>query len=282
MSSFTAITVGPGWTDIYAATGITVGTPLIIQPASLGVYLAISASEPTDEIGMRVPSTQELTVGGGNPGAWASSRGGTVTLYVQVNDSDAVRRMPFSDPRVIDGSKAFTVQPYTELNVKSGVQYYVRIAYPDDDTFGFGPIPAGATRKIHFQTGSKVLLAKLRIVEYVGEEFRIEIYSGPTGVTGGTPVTVSNWNSRNPVATTVTVTRDVTTTDDGTAVGDPEYLFGAQSTSGRDLNAIPQGRERVLPINSEFIVAITNTSNSASRLQYFLDWFEGDISTDIP
>ena len=277
MSSITPITIGPDWTDLYAATGITVGTPLLIYSTGADVRVAVSATKPTGAVGTKIPFNSEGKVDGSQPGAWVSSSGAEATLYVQEDGSGAVRLTPFSDPRVIDGTKAFTFQPFSELNVKKGVEFYLRIAWPNGND-----ITAGATKKIHFLTGSKTVLAKLRIVEYVGEEFRINVYKNPTGVTGGTPVIVSNWNGQNPVATTVTVTRDVSTTDDGEQIEEPEFVFGASATAGRDLNAIPQGRERVLEKNTGYIVAITNTSNSASRFQYFLDFYEGEISTNIP
>ena len=174
-----------------------------------------------------------------------------------------------------DGVRALVVQPYSEANVKRGLQFYTRIAYPTAD-----PIAGGTTRKIYFKLGAKPILVKLREFEYIGEELQIQIFANPTGVTGGTPRTPANWNRQDPQPTTVQILKDVTTTDDGTPLDDePEYFFGSQSQPNRDLNSIPQGRERVIPAGGEFIVAITNNNGQNARCQYFLDWYEGD--TDL-
>lgn len=174
-----------------------------------------------------------------------------------------------------DGLRALVVQPYSEANVKRGLQFYTRIAYPLAD-----PIAGGTTRKLYFKLGAKPVIVKLREFEYVGEELQIELFANPSGVTGGTPRTPSNWNRVDPQPTTVQVLKDVTTTDDGTPLDDePEYFFGSALAFNRDANSIPQGRERVLPAGGEFIVAISNTNSQAARCQYFLDWYEGE--TDL-
>lgn len=189
-----------------------------------------------------------------------------------VNEADVLAN-------VIGGDNAFVVQPFTEANVKRGLQYYIRTAWASDPVSN-GVIPGGASRKLHFVIGAKQILVKLRIFEYSGEELKIEIFSNPVGVTGGDNLPVINWNAVNPVASTVTVTENVSTTSDGTPfAGKPEYFFGAANANQRDTLSIPEGRERVIPPNSEFLVIITNTNGQDARAQYFLDWYEGP--TDI-
>lgn len=175
------------------------------------------------------------------------------------------------------GLRALTTQPCTEANVKNGVQFYARANYPLAS-----PIPAGQTRKLFFQTGAKQVLVKLRDFAYVAEELRLNLYRTPTGVSGGTPLVVHNYNGVNPVATTVSATKSVTTVTDGVEFdgGDPEYFFGANAVAQRVSNSIPLGRERVLPPNTSFLVAITNTGTGDARCQYFLDWYEG--GSDLP
>lgn len=178
------------------------------------------------------------------------------------------------------GFRALTTQPYTEANVKNGVQFYLRAAWPLTDTI---PNTAGSNvRYIWFKTGAKPVLVKLREMFYVAEELSVQLYTGPTGVTGGTALAVGNYNGVAPVATTAQAKKNVSVTARGTEFGgsDPEYLFGAAGNPQRAPNSIPVGRERVLPANTEFLVAITNTGTSAARVQYYLDWYEG--ATDLP
>lgn len=175
------------------------------------------------------------------------------------------------------GLRALTTQPYTEANVKNGVQYNLRAVWPMADTIG-----AGTSRKLFFQTTTKPVIVKLRELQYLAEELRIELFQSPTGVTGGTPLAIHNYNGVNPVATTVSATKNVTTVTNGTQFDttDPEYFFGSANAPQRQTGSIPQGRERVLPANSTFLVMISNTGTGEARVQYFLDWYEG--GADLP
>lgn len=175
------------------------------------------------------------------------------------------------------GLRAITVQPYTEANVKNGVQYNIRAVWPMADT-----IAAGTSRKLFFQTTSKPVIVKLRELQYLAEELKIELFQTPTGVSGGTPLTVHNYNGVSPVATTVVATKNVTTITNGAQfdAADPEYFFGSANAPQRQSSSIPQGRERILPANSTFLVMISNTGTGEARAQYFLDFYEGN--TDLP
>lgn len=178
------------------------------------------------------------------------------------------------------GLRALTTQPYTEANVKNGLQYYLRAVWPTAD-----PIANGTPRKIWFRTTSKPVIVKLRDFQYVGEEIQIDLFRGPTGVAGGTPLTINNYNGVNPIASTCQATKNVTTVSDGTPFGggDSEYFFGSASNPNRTQESIPQGRERVLPANTEFLVRVQNNISggaNTARAQYYLDWYEG--ATDLP
>lgn len=175
------------------------------------------------------------------------------------------------------GLRALVTQPYTEANVKNGLQFYIRAVWNKA-----GPIPAGETRKIWVSTGNSPLIVKLRIVEFDAEELRLDIFAGPTGVTGGTTITPRNYNRVNALPSVLQAKKNVTTVSDGTAFDpdDPEHFFGAANAPQRNPGALPQGRERILPANSEFIVAFTNTGTGNARVQYFLDFYQG--GTDLP
>lgn len=174
--------------------------------------------------------------------------------------------------KAINGLRAITTASYSEQNVQNGLQYFFRRAYPKVD-----PILSGTSRDILFRTGSKKVLFKSRIVSFIGEEFRIEVFENPTAADDGTPISVGNYNRVNPVSSTVSVFDSPTLSDDGTAFsGDPEYYFGSSATGQRVGDSIPEGRERVLPENTDYLIRITNTGTGSSRFQYFGDWYEGD------
>lgn len=181
------------------------------------------------------------------------------------------------------GEAALITQPYTEANVKNGVQYYLRAAWPASDPIAVGQENA---RKIWFKTGILPVIVKLRDLTYIAEELSLQLYKGPAGVTGGDDLVIRNYNGITPVAAVgVAAKKNVTTTSNGVEFdgGDPEYFFGSSSAANRAQSSIPAGRERILPLNSEFLVVITNSSaggGAAARAQYFLDFYVGQ--PDLP
>ena len=173
---------------------------------------------------------------------------------------------------------AMVVQPYTEVNVKHGLQFYARAAWPLSDT-----ISAGETVKMHFVTGTKVVLVKIRELTYVAEELVLRLFANPVNASAGTPITIKNYNLRNPQATTIVkAAKNVTTTSDGTEIepADPEYFFGAGAAGNRTQATSPTGFERVIPPNSSLLLTLQNTGSGAARAQYFLTWYEGE--PDLP
>lgn len=184
-----------------------------------------------------------------------------------------------------NGLAAMTMQGYAEANVKNGVQFDMRACW---GLFNASPpgtggvIPTGSTRKILFQTGAKTVLIKLRELQYIAEEVVLRLFRAPTGVTGGTALSINNYNARNPVASTVSATKNVTTATDGTEFNatDPEVFFGSSNNPQRNQATALQGRERLLLPNTTYLVTITNTGSGDARVEYHLDWYEGD--TDLP
>ena len=75
------------WVDLYAETGISVGTQLIIQNIGKDeAVLTESATEPTSGYGLnRLPSREFFTNSSDNVGAWAySSRGSKLQVEAVV------------------------------------------------------------------------------------------------------------------------------------------------------------------------------------------------------
>lgn len=200
--------------------------------------------------------------GGSTPELWLESSDEPVGLYT--------------------GLAAITTQPYTEANVKNGLQYNLRAVWPLGNVIPSGAPPLNQ-RKIWFKTNEKPVIVKLRQFQYIAEEMRIELFIGPTGVSGGTDLSIHNYNGVSPIPSTVQAKKNVTIINNGTPfdTNDPEYFFGGSNDPQRqNVDSIPLGRERILPANSEFAVVISNTGTGNARAQYFLDFYEG--STDLP
>lgn len=194
--------------------------------------------------------------------------GGTLVNTTVWRTADAVDMTPDG---AFSGSRAALTQGYNEANVKLGRQSFVRVAWPLAD-----PVAAGTPRKIHFRTGALPVIFKGRVFDYVSEEMTIELYEGATGITGGTAVPVRNFNRISPVASLVTVTKNVTATGNGTLIDDAEYFYGSANAPQRAAASIPSGRERILKPNTSYLIVVSG----AGRAQYFGDWYEG--APDFP
>lgn len=70
------------WVDLYAATGITVGTQIVASnKGSVRFTLAASATAPSDNRGITVEPNQQAINENGDTGAWAyCSSGGLVSV----------------------------------------------------------------------------------------------------------------------------------------------------------------------------------------------------------
>lgn len=178
---------------------------------------------------------------------------------------------------LFSGLRAITVQFYPEANIKNGVQYDLRASWRLGDV-----IPTLQSRRLWFQTGAKPVLVKLREFQYLAEEMTLRLFRNPSGVAGGTNLSINNYNGISPVASTSQAKKNVTTTTDGVEfnAADPEVFFGTQANPQRVQAVALQGRERVLPANTQFIVMVTNTGTGDARAEYHLDWYEGGM--DLP
>lgn len=173
------------------------------------------------------------------------------------------------------GTRAQTVQFYPEANVKNGLQYYIREAWPKANAIG-----SGETKNLYFKTGGKKVIAKVRIIHYAAEEILLNILTGSdVDESSGSSIAPSNYNLINPVPTAVVVRKDVTFAG-GTPIDNGEYYFGSNANAQRDGNSIPEGRERIIPPVGDFVITLKNTGSGTARVQYFLDWYEGE--PDLP
>lgn len=246
---------------------------------SKAMEYVISENPPLESLfGHHLRTFEILTFGSDTENLYVRGEG-----VVVLTQSSAINKGGEPRPEgLYTGRRAQTVAFYPEQNVKNGLQYYIRKAYPLLDAIkGLGPIASGESQYITFTTTTKKVLFKSRIVSFIGEEFNIELFNTPVIDTPGTQMTVRNYNGVSPVPTTVSVFKDVTVTSEGTPLDDePEYYFGAAATGRSIASSIPSGRERVLPENTTFLIKITNSGKGSGRFQYFGDWYEGE--PDLP
>jgi hypothetical protein len=170
--------------------------------------------------------------------------------------------------RMVNGVGAFTVQPYTEVNIKRGVQYEVS---------GVFELAAGAAVDLVYISGSKPCILKGKELTFTGEEITACLYESPT-YTGGTAVPVYNLTRINPVPKEAEVLGGVTVTDVGTKIASDRVFLGSSSSGNRvSGSAGVEGLERVFEPNTTYLERIENTSDAACKVSVYLTWYEGDI-----
>jgi hypothetical protein len=170
--------------------------------------------------------------------------------------------------KMVNGVGAFTVQPYTEVNIKRGVQYEVS---------GVFSLAAGASVDLVYISGGKPCILKGKELNFTCEEITASLYEAPT-YTGGTAVPVYNLTRINPVPKESEVLGGVTVTDVGTKIAADRVFLGSTASGNRVASSSGvEGLERVFKPNTVHLERITNTSAAACKVSVYLTWYEGDI-----
>ena len=85
-----SITITGDWVDLYAASGIPVGTQLLVTcRGKLSAYLAESATQPSADLdGIEIYPTRQYVIDVESPGLWARMARASVdgALVVQVDN----------------------------------------------------------------------------------------------------------------------------------------------------------------------------------------------------
>lgn len=265
------------WLDIYAETGIAVGTPLYLQIIGGAARLVVQGSEPTSEIGAIFSNDEFVQVDGAQSGLWAAAEGGEAQLLIQTRSG--IRRMPFSDPRVIDGNKAVTVQPFTELNSKTGRQWQAAFFQA-----AIGTSNPGNTVDLIFINGAERVLIKDILAQFNSKRLSYQLFKTPS-YSGGTPIDYYNLNDEDAVAADFSILGSASVTSPGTAKGPRVRGIGTQDVGNRPISVLApaSGVERVLSANATYLFRFINedTANTMD-LSALATWYQGPISVELP
>jgi len=168
---------------------------------------------------------------------------------------------------VTQGVRAFIVQPYTEANVKRGKQFETSLRTT---------IPAGESSDIIFKTTTEKTLVKGRVVNFIGQEIKLETYEAPA-YTGGTPVPVFNLTNINPVPDTVEILAGVTVTDTGTKISTDRTFFGDTNQGSKVAGSENiEGLERNFDLGKEYLQRISNPTTGPLEVSVYVSWYEGE------
>lgn len=169
------------------------------------------------------------------------------------------------------GTRAITVQSYTEANAKNGVEHEGSTLLLD--------VAGLASNDTIFLTGALPVSMKQRTISYSGIGISSFIYEAPT-YTGGSSVPYQNASAINPAEGLSEIIAGSTVTDDGDLVFAPNHLLGSSSQQGKGaLFAIP-GSEKLLQPNTAYLLRITSLDAQTQNISSFLSWYEGEL--DLP
>ncbi len=171
------------------------------------------------------------------------------------------------------GTRALTVQSYSEANAKNGTQHEGSTLLVD--------FAAGATNDTIFLTGPLPVSLKARIINFDGAGVKGEVFTGPT-YTGGTPAEYQNASDINPVAGLSQIIVGATVTDDGDLVFAPSYSFGNSSNQGKGGIGAALGSEKLLKPNTAYLFRLTSLDASTQNISSLLSWYEGELDLPLP
>lgn len=246
----------------------------MVEVVAGAVRLAAASSAPAGDTGAILGVGNIAQVDGGLSGAWVRAVGASAVLSVQPAHY-GIRRFAFSDPRVVDGNKAFTVQSFSELNSKRGTQY--------EAAFYLASLAAGASVDLAFVIGAGRVLIKDISVQFDSAEIATQLFRAPT-YTGGSALGVYSMNDQDAVAGTVSVLSGVTTSSPGVAVGPQIRSLGSEAVGNRAQSSFAGGVgvERVLRANATYLYRVTNTDpTNATRIAGVSTWYQGPLSVDV-
>jgi len=176
------------------------------------------------------------------------------------------------------GTRALTVQFYTEANVKLGVQFEASTYNP--------ALAGGATSGYVVLVGPKPVALKGRTISVSGLGLKLEMFKNPT-YTGGTGIQIFNLNQKNPVETTVEILAAPTVTVEGVKTASDKYIFGSDlqggvSVSSSTLFTEAPGLETILAPNSVYYFKSTSLDTDPQRVFSYNTWYEGELDLPLP
>lgn len=170
-----------------------------------------------------------------------------------------------------EGKLGAVSQTFTEVNVKTGKQYYIKHVFVD--------IPIGGKKYMLMRFPNFPTILKARTVQTNSDNVYYRVYHDSVITDDGTTYPVINYNEETPVATQTQVFLDPTFSDIGT-LAYQDWISGAGNLGGRSSGSlVASGVERIVATDRVALLEFHNagTTNSVT-LEYFLTWYEGDIT----
>ena len=160
-----------------------------------------------------------------------------------------------TEHKYIHEGRLFTVPVIQEI--ADGASYKITFTTPDADSNLF----------MHYRPAAVVTSA---------DNVTVGLYEGSTGITGGTPHTVTNRRRIAPKVSETSVLLGTAVTGDGTLI-DQTYIGGSvgagQARGGGELG---EENEFVLKVDTPHTLVISNGSSTPQKVYVMLKWYEED------
>lgn len=270
-NSRVSITVLPGvFTNVYTNSSIAVGSRLGIQNQSAEYLQIFLGTTPTVDAGVVIAPWEFFVVPYGTTGCFVRVSSGRTGLINVIKGAFEIPDAPI-DERILNGLKAFTVQTFTEANVKNSAQYELCATSAS--------VASNGNLTIAFTTGSKYVLVKNRQISFTGSEISSQVLKGAV-FTGGTTLSIYNMNTDTLTPTLCVAKVDPVISAPGVPVGAIVESYGAATVGNKDIGTFSAtGLERVLAPNTTYTLVVTNKSIDVCKMSIFITYYEGELSS---
>lgn len=260
---------GSGFTNVYTASSIPLGTKLLIQNTTSSPLIVCLYATASDQ-GFVVQPLEHYVVPAGVLGCFVKTTtgfGGSIT--VEMGAWNVIGGT--LDERVYTGLKALTVQPFIESNVKNGTQWEV--------SFENNSVAAGANIDSVMTTGNQYVLIKSRLISFTGSEIEASVYKNPT-FTGGSNLPIYNLNTTFTSSPLAILKSGVTVSAVGTEIAAKTHAYGSDTNVNQAIGSYNVvGIERVLQPNTSYLLRIQNQAATSIKIAGYITFYEGEISS---
>lgn len=178
---------------------------------------------------------------------------------------------------VLNGLRAFTTQPYDEINKKRGLQWAASRIIIAAST-STGAINSAGVYYSIIRTGSLPIDLKRREFAHTGTAVYADLFEGPT-YTGGTTDPVYNANGITPHAFEFDLLRGFTLTAEGAKFAPTIYALGPDSNQSKGASNQLYGENYILAPNTSYLLKFYSTDAAVQNIAVRIEGFEGDLDT---
>lgn len=180
---------------------------------------------------------------------------------------------------ILTGDQAITTEPFTELNVKLGAQWYINESID---------IASGTTTRILFDLSigdNKRMIMKFFEVD-AKDEITFKLFKNvdwTASVAGGDQIDVKNFSDLTEQATGVTVNYNPTVITTPTEQQRVYSHTTPDSTKHAKVSGLIReiGIEYLFQDNQKLAFEFINDGNSSVQVDFNCTWYEGRLSTDV-